>query len=293
MNVLFTSDLHGEIALFEQLLAWVRNSSVESIVLGGDFLPSLRQTSRYEEMIPRQRSFIRSFLMDFFKKCRESKIDRIYLIPGNWDAAYPFLFEEPVEGVVNLDRKIDSLGDGFQVIGYPFVPPTPFRPKDYEKMDDPESPWPPQKNPSYIRSPDSPARLIPIDPQVYLRQAGTIQEDLARLPIPGNYEKSIYVMHSPPYGTSLDAIPGGQSVGSRAIRTFIEDRQPLLTLHGHIHEAPEVSGTYLDQIGKTISVNPGQRPGRDEMATKLQGVIFNPEDLEATLVHTVLQRPKG
>jgi Icc-related predicted phosphoesterase len=293
MNVLFTSDLHGEIGLFEQLLAWVRNASVAAIILGGDFLPSLRQSGRYEDMIPRQISFIRSFLLDFFKKCRASKARRIFLIPGNWDAAYPFLFEEPLEGVVNLDRRIDSLEDRFQVIGYPFVPPTPFRPKDYEKMDDPESPWPPQKCPSYIRSSASPARLIPIDPQVYLRQAGTIQEDLGRLPIPGNYEKSIYVMHSPPYGTSLDAIPGGQSVGSRAIRTFIEDRHPLLTLHGHIHEAPEVSGAYRVQFGKTISVNPGQRPGKDENATKLQGVIFNPEDLEATLAHTLFQRSKG
>jgi Icc-related predicted phosphoesterase len=293
MKVLFTSDLHGEIPLFEQLLAWVRNSSVESIVLGGDFLPSLRQTGRYEEMIPRQRSFIRSFLMEFFKKCRESKVRCVYLIPGNWDAAYPFLFEEPVEGVVNLDRKIDSLGEGFQIIGYPFVPPTPFRPKDYEKMDDPQSPWPPQKNPSYIRSPDSPARLIPVDPQIYLRQTGTIQKDLLELPVPEDYGKSIYVMHSPPYGTSLDAIHGGHSVGSRAMRTFIETRQPLLTLHGHIHEAPEVSGTYLDRIEKTLSVNPGQRLGRDEKSTELQGVIFNLQNLEGTLVHTLLKRPKG
>lgn len=293
MKVLFTSDLHGQIPLFEQLLEWVRNSSAEGIILGGDFLPSLPQAGRYEEMIHHQRSFISAFLMGFFKKCQKAKVRRIYLIPGNWDAAYPFLFEEPLEGMVDLDRKMDTLAEGFQIIGYPFVPPTPFRPKDYEKMDDPDSPWPPQKIPSYIRSPDCPARLIAIDPKVYLREAGTIQEDLPGLPMPEDYDKSIYVMHSPPYGTPLDVIYGGQSVGSRAIRTFIVTRQPFLTLHGHIHEAPEVSGTYLVQFGKTISVNPGQRPGRDENATKLQGVIFSPEDLEATLVHTVLQGPKG
>ncbi len=293
MKVLFTSDLHGQIYLFEQLLEWVRISSVERVILGGDFLPSLPPTGRYEEMIHHQRSFIRTFLMRFFKKCQKAKVRRIYLIPGNWDAAYPFLFEDPVEGMVDLDRKLDTLAEGFPIIGYPFVPPTPFRPKDYEKMDDPEAPWPPQKIPSYIRSPDCPARFIPIDPQIYLSQAGTIQEDLPGLPVPEDYEKSIYVMHSPPYGTSLDAVHGGQPVGSRAIRTFIETRRPLLTLHGHIHESPTLSGSYLDRIGGTLAVNPGQGVGGGEKSGEFQGVIFDPENLETTLFHTLWKRPNG
>jgi len=292
MNVLFTSDLHGQIPLFDQLLEWVRSSSAERIILGGDFLPSPPPTDRYQEMIPNQRSFIRTFLIPFFKKCQEAKVNRIYLIPGNWDAAYPFLFEEPVEGLVDLDRKSDLLIEGFPIIGYPFVPPTPFRPKVYEKMDDPESLWPPQKNPSYIHSPESPARLIPIDPQVYLRQAGTIQEDLPVLPVPEEYERSIYVMHSPPYGTRLDAVHGGQSVGSRAIRMFIEARQPFLTLHGHIHESPTISGSFLDHIGETLAVNPGQMVGRGEKAGEFCGVIFDPEILEPTLVHTLSKAPE-
>jgi hypothetical protein len=58
---------------------------------------------------------------------------------------------ERVEGVVDLNQKGYFLKNGYELIGYPFVPPTPFRPKDFEKMDDPESPLPSQKNPSYIR----------------------------------------------------------------------------------------------------------------------------------------------
>jgi Icc-related predicted phosphoesterase len=293
MNVLFTSDLHGQIPLFEQLLGWVRTSCVEHVVLGGDFLPALLQPGGYEEMIPRQRSFIRGFLIEFFKKCLESTVRRIYLIPGNWDTAYPFVFDEPVEGVVNLDRKMDFLAEGIPIIGYPFVPPTPFRPKDYEKMDDLGSPWPPQKSPAYIRSPESPSRLIPIDPQVYLHQTGTIQEDLPGLPVPADYKKSIYVMHSPPHGTRLDVVHSGTSVGSRAMRTFIEARQPLLTLHGHIHESPVLSGSFLDRIGETLAANPGQELGREGKPGELHALIFDPEKIEPTLLHTRWQRPKG
>src|SRR4030043_2432106 len=132
-------------------------------------------------------------------------------------------------------------------------------------MDDPESPWPPQKNPSYIRISDQTAQLTPIDPYLHLRQRETIQEDLNRLPKPFYHKRVTYIMHSPPFGTRLDFIQGGKSAGSRSIKTFIERNQPLLTLHGHIHESPELSGAYMDGIGETIFINPGQwiGPARD------------------------------
>jgi hypothetical protein len=41
-------------------------------------------------------------------------------------------------------------------------------------------------------------------------------------------------------------------VGSRAVRRFIEQYQPLLCLTGHIHEAAG-----MDRIGRTVIVNPG------------------------------------
>ena len=73
-------------------------------------------------------------------------------------------------------------------------------------MDDPEAPWPPQKNPSYIRASEQSDRLLSIDPHTYLRERGTIREDLNRLTKPMNYKKAIYIMHSPPFGTKLDLI---------------------------------------------------------------------------------------
>jgi Icc-related predicted phosphoesterase len=80
-------------------------------------------------------------------------------------------------------------------------------------------------------------------------------------------EKTIAVLHVPPYGSGLDTCPeldndlkiiaqGGQvvmmSAGSTAVKTFIEKVQPLLSLHGHIHESPGHV-----RIGRTLAINAG------------------------------------
>jgi uncharacterized protein len=288
MRILCTSDLHGEIGLYEQILNAAKGAGVEALILGGDLLPTLQKTRRYEEMIPEQRIFIRDFLFPFFRNSLKSLFRRIFLIPGNWDPAYPEIFEDAREGLVDLDRRKFRFENGYELIGYPFVPPTPFRPKDYEKMDDRESLWPPQKNPSYVRSAGKPYVLEAIDPKAYLAQRGTIAEDLKALPPAEDPRRTVYVMHSPPLGTKLDMIPGGHFVGSRSIRKFIESSQPLLTLHGHIHEAPRLSGSYADRIGRTLCANPGQLLSEDEGGPALQAVIFDLEAPDETLRHTHL-----
>jgi Icc-related predicted phosphoesterase len=240
-------------------------------------------------MVAEQKAFIEAFLLPFFREGLARQFQRILLIPGNWDPAYPEIFASPPEGLVDLDRKRFRFESGYEFIGYPFVPPTPFRPKDYEKMDHLDTPWPPQKTPSYSRSAHPPYALNPIDPGPYLRGKGTIEKDLEDLPTPGVMSKTIYVMHSPPFGTNLDVIPGGHFVGSRSIRKFIETFQPLLTLHGHIHESPRLSGKYSDRIGRTLCLNPGQLLSADEGRPRLQGAFFVLDDLERTLAHTDLK----
>ena len=60
------------------------------------------------------------------------------------------------------------------------------------------------------------------------------------------------VSHQPPYDTINDQVSPGVHVGSKSIRKFIEERQPLICFTGHIHE-----GTGIDHIGNTAIVNPG------------------------------------
>lgn len=68
-----------------------------------------------------------------------------------------------------------------------------------------------------------------------------------------NYrEGDIILSHVPPHGTVADRVHFGHHVGSRALREFIEERQPPLVVCGHIHE-----GRGIDRIGETIVVNPG------------------------------------
>ncbi len=78
-------------------------------------------------------------------------------------------------------------------------------------------------------------------------------------------EKTIYNFHCPPYNSGLDDAPeitedmrpkdAGRStvpVGSTAVREAIEEGQPALSLHGHIHEARGNT-----RIGRTLCINPG------------------------------------
>jgi Icc-related predicted phosphoesterase len=62
----------------------------------------------------------------------------------------------------------------------------------------------------------------------------------------------ILVSHTPPLKTKADRIGSGIHVGSKAVRTFIENHQPAFCLCGHIHEARS-----CDRIGNTRIINPG------------------------------------
>ena len=77
--------------------------------------------------------------------------------------------------------------------------------------------------------------------------------------------RAIFNFHAPPYGSNLDNAPkldaamryvsGGQAlvpVGSKAVRDAIVAYEPVLSLHGHIHE-----GRGAVKIGRTLAVNPG------------------------------------
>ncbi len=60
-----------------------------------------------------------------------------------------------------------------------------------------------------------------------------------------------------------------------------------MTLHGHIHESPEVSGAYTDRIAETLCINPGQLTFTDRGPSELSAVTFEVEDPEKTLTHTL------
>jgi uncharacterized protein len=90
---------------------------------------------------------------------------------------------------------------------------------------------------------------------------------------------AIFNLHVPPYDSGLDRAPelgedlvprmhGGQTVykpvGSTAVRRIIEEYQPLLALHGHIHESRGEC-----RIGRTLAINSGS----EYNTGRLHGVV--------------------
>jgi len=87
----------------------------------------------------------------------------------------------------------------------------------------------------------------------------------AMIPAGADMGRMVFNFHCPPYGSNLDEAPqidenlnvkeAGRAlvpVGSTAVRDAIMKYQPLLSLHGHIHEA---KGTA--RLGKTLAINAG------------------------------------
>ena len=62
----------------------------------------------------------------------------------------------------------------------------------------------------------------------------------------------VLVTDVPPHDTKVDEIQEGTHVGSKSVRQFIEQKQPLLALCAHVHEARN-----KDELGRTVIVNPG------------------------------------
>ncbi|ABP49883.1 metallophosphoesterase family protein [Pyrobaculum arsenaticum] len=77
------------------------------------------------------------------------------------------------------------------------------------------------------------------------------EEELERLLSSLSPTPHILVVHNPPRG-HLDRVGGVKPVGSLAVKRYIEERQPVLSVHGHIHE-----DRGIDIVGDTVVVNPG------------------------------------
>jgi Icc-related predicted phosphoesterase len=92
----------------------------------------------------------------------------------------------------------------------------------------------------------------------YAKSLPTIEDELESLIKPNDMRKAIYVIHMPPANLGMDECITAMKVGSQAIYNFLLKYQPLLSLHGHIHESPEVSGRWYANLKNTLCIQPGQ-----------------------------------
>jgi Icc-related predicted phosphoesterase len=159
----------------------------------------------------------------------------VYVMPGNDDPwEFDDVFARAPDPVENVEGRVIRF-DGLQMLSSGWANPTPW---------------------------DSP-REKPEDE--LLKTFEELGEELEPdLP-------AIFNLHIPPYDSTLDMAPeltedlrvvskGGEvsmmPVGSKAVREFIERHQPILSLHGHIHESRGAV-----RIGQTVAINPGSTYG--------------------------------
>jgi uncharacterized protein len=156
----------------------------------------------------------------------------LYLIPGNDDSfSIDSILNREEYTPINADGRVLDIPGGLQLLSYGWSN---------------ETPW---KTPREVTEDELHDRLDEL--------AGQVRDPT----------QAVFMIHVPPYDSGLDTAPildvnlrptvsAGDvlrgPVGSTAVRRLIEERQPLLGVHGHVHEAAGER-----RIGATVCVNPG------------------------------------
>jgi Icc-related predicted phosphoesterase len=286
VKIFFTTDIHGSERCFRKFLNAAKAYRVEALVLGGDITgkmvvplveepdgrvtadvfgqireargPSevdelesaIRQAGSYTVRLSRQEKdaidsspaeiddlFKHAIIetttrwMELAKERLEPLGVPIYVSAGNDDEFYVEDVLAQADYVCWPEDQIVELPDGREMVSIGYSNVTPF---------------------------DSP-RELPDDELQHRMEKVT--EGLK------DPERAVFNFHCPPHSTNLDVAPlldstlkpvyeGGTMVvapaGSLATRALIEQYQPLLSLHGHIHESRA-----SQKIGRTLSLNPG------------------------------------
>ncbi|MCY0860438.1 MAG: metallophosphoesterase [Sulfolobaceae archaeon] len=303
VRILFTSDLHGSDVAFRKFLNAGKMYNANVLIIGGDvagkalvpivdlgngtyqieekvidksFLAEkIREFSKqglyyviiskeeYKEMQENEEVVRKYFKEAMINKLREwikiaderyadSNIP-IYINLGNDDPIYLFDVISESKVMKKCEGEIIRIKDKYEMISFGYANPTPWHtPREME------------------------------DEKIY-------EELKKQMEKVQNPETTILNVHPPPFNTNLDLAPlldkdlkpvvrGGeivmQHVGSQGVRKIIEEYQPLLGLHGHIHESRA-----FDKIGKTIVINPGSEYGEGILHAAL--VILENEKVKA------------
>lgn len=218
---------------------------IETQVANGGNYPYRLDESEYEdfrgddERIDAEYNRLQKERLAEWTAMAEEKLEggkTIYAISGNDDE--PFVREhlDDSPALEMIDGRVSVVEEtGQEILGYGFTNPTPWNTPREKEEDD---------------------------------LAADLQDLAAEVE---DWSDAIVNIHVPPMGTHIDDAPklnennepiteGGQMVmtpaGSQAVRDFIEEYEPILGLHGHIHES---QGDY--EFDRTLSLNPGSEYG--------------------------------
>jgi Icc-related predicted phosphoesterase len=277
--ILFTSDIHGNEDQYRKLVDYAVEVSADSLIIGGDIAP---KRIDWEFFITGQRLFLEEKLPSLLRPLEKiSPRPNVFLMMGNDDcvANMDVLERNDPRLFRIIHGKRVKLTEDFDIVGYSFVPVTPFRIKDWEKYDLSEAP----DNLVFdhiMRVADNyelhGCRSTEVGWTSFtftsgMRRDDSIQKDLDRTLFCENPERTVFVFHTPPDNTNLDVGFGQVHLGSMALRLFIEKRQPYLTMHGHVHATVERSGDFKQWIGKTLCLT----AGNDDFSPQLSVVALD------------------
>ena len=212
----FTSDLHGQGELYEQVLTLAAERKPEAVLLGGDLAPHGTGPAgvRY------QRLFLEGFLAEFARRLREAVPGvELLLLMGNDDWAANHDVLERFDG--ELWRSLHGRAiqvRGTWVAGSSWVPITPFAIKDWERWEDGAEEAPARLN-GWLSGGEA-LREFRFDPE---QRTPTIADGLSELAALSPSGATLYVLHSPPRDTACDVMSTRQHVGSRAIRALCRE----------------------------------------------------------------------
>lgn len=170
---------------------------------------------------------------------------QFYMMPGNDDDVGVDAMIAQSSYVINPVGKIINLNEYHEMISFDYANPTPWHtPREWS------------------------------EDEYYAR----IQASAKQLK---QVQRSLFMIHVPPYDSGLDSAPELDKdmrprvtmgdvlripVGSTGVRRAIQELQPLVSIHGHVHEAPGQS-----KIGRTTCFNAGSEANQGI----LRGFVFD------------------
>ncbi len=251
MRLVYCSDLHGRPEHFEAAFRLAAQHRAEALVLAGDLVPVVRSLQAQQE-------WVAASLRPRLSVHQVRAGCPVIIIPGNHEYASTVrAYDElAAEGLcLHPNGRPVTLG-GWWFLGYAPTIPSAWYAKDQERRDLPGDP-----PPRVCRKPMADlgrGEWEPVDEAAWFAGHPSLAEELAALPEPGDWGRTVFLCHSPPRDSGLDTTLQGAAVGSEAVRRFILYRQMPLALHGHIHEAPQMSGRCGHRLGATLCINAGQ-----------------------------------
>jgi len=254
MKILAVTDIHQMISKWKDVVEVCQNKKFDVVAIAGDLFPK-------DTYITGQMPFLKH-LKKYAAKINDTGA-KIVIVLGNDDNqnAIPEMEQAHKDGLWHyIPNDVCEIG-GYEFAAMPYVPDYPF---GYKFWCHPEF----KEYPRIERNPFTHPVLVNENNKFeqienfesYFINKTSIYDALVKTAAKvKDVKKSIWLIHAPPSHLMLDVCSHGARVGSDAVLKFIEDYNPLLTIHGHIHESPEHNGhKWFQSHEGTLCIQGGQ-----------------------------------